>query len=67
MIKETQQLIIIVLGIIAVIGMLKQYDIIILTTVIGILGGFLTGQTLTEKQQQIINENTLNGAGDDVQ
>ena len=48
---DTQQLIIIILGVIAIISILKNYDMIILSTIIGILGGFLTGKTLTEKQQ----------------
>lgn len=55
---DTQQLIILILGIIAIISILKNYDMIILSTIIGILGGFLTGKTLTEKQQEIIEQNT---------
>ncbi len=55
---DTQQLIIIILGVIAIISILKNYDMIILSTIIGILGGFLTGKTLTEKQQEIIEQNT---------
>lgn len=51
---DTQQLIIILLAIIAVISLLKDGDLNIITTIIGILGGFLTGKTLTEKQQEII-------------
>lgn len=54
---STQQLIITILGIIAIITILKDYDLNILATIIGILGGFLTGKTLTEKQEEIINEN----------
>lgn len=64
MIKETQQLIIILLGAIAIIALLKDYDMIILSTIIGILGGFLTGKTLTEKQQEILQEQTIDGDGD---
>jgi len=60
---ETQQLIIIILGIIAIITILKDYDMIILSTIIGILGGYLTGKTLTEKQSEIIREQTI-GDGD---
>ena len=60
---ETQQLIIIILGIIAIITILKNYDLIILSTIIGILGGYLTGKTLTEKQSEIIREQTI-GDGD---
>lgn len=60
---ETQQLIIIILGIIAIITILKNYDMIILSTIIGILGGYLTGKTLTEKQSEIIREQTI-GDGD---
>jgi uncharacterized membrane protein len=64
MIKEPQQLIIILLGAIAIIALLKDYDMIILSTIIGILGGFLTGKTLTEKQQEIIEETITAGDGD---
>lgn len=60
---ETQQLIIIILGVIAIITILKNYDMIILSTIIGILGGYLTGKTLTEKQSEIIREQTI-GDGD---
>ena len=60
---ETQQLIIIILGVIAIITILKDYDMIILSTIIGILGGYLTGKTLTEKQSEIIREQTI-GDGD---
>lgn len=60
---ETQQLIIIILGIIAIITILKDYDMRILSTIIGILGGYLTGKTLTEKQSEIIREQTI-GDGD---
>ena len=62
---ETQQLIIIILGVIAIITILKDYDINILATIVGILGGYLTGKTLTEKQQEIIREQVV--GGDDVQ
>ena len=51
---ETQQLIIIILGIVAVICILKDYNMVILSTIIGILGGYLTGKTLTEKQEETI-------------
>ena len=51
---ETQQLIIIILGIVAVICILKDYNMFILSTIIGILGGYLTGKTLTEKQEETI-------------
>ena len=64
MIKETQQLIIILLGAIAIICILKDYDMMIISTIIGILGGFLTGKTLTEKQQEIIEETITAGDGD---
>lgn len=64
---DTQQLIIIILGILAIISILKNYDMIVLSTIIGILGGFLTGKTLTEKQQEIITQQTLEECGDDVQ
>lgn len=60
---ETQQLIIIILGVIAIITILKNYDLIILSTIIGILGGYLTGKTLTEKQTEIIEQQTI-GDGD---
>lgn len=64
MIKETQQLIILLLGAIAIICILKDYDMMIISTIIGILGGFLTGKTLTEKQQEIIEETITAGDGD---
>lgn len=65
---DTQQLIIITLGILAIISILKEYDTIILSTIIGILGGFLTGKTLTEKQQEILTEiNKQEVGGDNVQ
>ena len=64
MIKETQQLIITLLGAIAIICILKDYDMMIISTIIGILGGFLTGKTLTEKQQEIIEETITAGDGD---
>ena len=51
---ETQQLIIIILGVVAVICILKDYNMVILSTIIGILGGYLTGKTLTEKQEETI-------------
>ena len=54
-----QQLIIIILGVTAIICILKNYDINIIATIIGILGGFLTGKTLTEKQQEIIQQQTV--------
>lgn len=66
MIKETQQLIIILLGAIAIICILKDYDMMIISTIIGILGGFLTGKTLTEKQQEIIEEQTITDGDGDV-
>ena len=56
---DTQQLIILILGITALICILKDYDINIIATIIGILGGFLTGKTLTEKQQEIIEQQTI--------
>lgn len=56
---DTQQLIIIILGVTAIICILKNYDINIIATIIGILGGFLTGKTLTEKQQEIIQQQTV--------
>ena len=64
---DTQQLIIILLGITAIICILKEYDINIIATIVGILGGFLTGKTLTEKQQEILEQNTLEEVSDDVQ
>jgi len=56
---NTQQLIIILLGAIAIICILKDYNMMIISTIIGILGGFLTGKTLTEKQSEIIEQQTL--------
>lgn len=67
---DTQQLIIILLGVTAVICVLKEYDITITSTIIGILGGFLTGKTLTERQQEILTQQTLetiDEGGEDVQ
>lgn len=63
---ETQQLIIIILGVIAIITILKDYDINITCTVIGILGGYLTGKTLTEKQQELIQQQTIT-TGEEVE
>lgn len=54
---DTQQLIIILLAIIGVISILKNMDVYIVTTIIGILGGFLTGKTLTEKQEEVLETN----------
>lgn len=62
---DTQQLIIILLAVIAVITLLKGHDITITTTIIGILGGFLTNKTLTEKQQEIIEQETREGMIDE--
>ena len=64
---DTQQLIIILLGVTMIICILKNYDQNVIATIIGILGGFLTGKTLTEKQQEIIEEQTLTGDEGDVQ
>lgn len=36
-----------------------KYETAIITTIIGILGGFLTSKTLTEKQQETITQQTL--------
>jgi len=33
-----------------------NYELAIITAVIGILGGFLTGKTLTEKQSESLND-----------
>lgn len=47
MLKETQQLIIIILGIIAIASIITNTETAtILATVIGILGGFLTGKKI---------------------
>lgn len=54
---DTQQLIIILLAVIGVISLLKGGDLNIVTTIIGILGGFLTGKTLTEKQEEVLETN----------
>ena len=64
---DTQQLIIILLGATAIICILKDYDMTLTATIIGVLGGFLTNKTLTEKQQEIIQEQTINGGEEDVQ
>ena len=55
----TQNLIILILGIIAIITLIQSKDTNVVMTIIGILGGFLTCKTLTEKQEQIIEERTL--------
>lgn len=49
---KTQQLIIIILGISLLMMIYLNYELAIITAVIGILGGFLTGKTLTEKQSE---------------
>lgn len=68
MIKETQQIIIIILGIIAVICILKSYPLEILTTIIGILGGFLMGTKFTVSDSNIVAIPTdAEEGGDDVQ
>ena len=65
---DTQQLIIILLGVVAILCVLKNYDLNIIATIIGILGGFLTSKTLTDKQSEIITEQTLKQEGEvDVQ
>ena len=53
MIKETQQLLIAILGIVAIICILKDYPIEVLTTIIGILGGFLMGNRFIVDDQSI--------------
>jgi hypothetical protein len=55
--NTTQNLILIILGIIALTTLIQGNDITITTTIIGILGGYLTGKTLTEKQEEILREN----------
>jgi hypothetical protein len=55
--NTTQNLILIILGIIALTTLIQGKDITITTTIIGILGGYLTGKTLTEKQEEILREN----------
>lgn len=68
MIKETQQIIIIILGIIAVLCILKSYPLEILTTIIGILGGFLMGTKFTVSDSNIVSIPTdAEEGGDDVQ
>lgn len=65
---DTQQLIIILLGVVAILCVLKNYDLNIIATIIGILGGFLTSKTLTDKQSEIIEQQTLKQEGEvDVQ
>lgn len=56
---NTQNLILLILGIIAITTLLQNKDTNITMTIIGILGGYLTGKTLTEKQEQILEEQTL--------
>ena len=58
MIKETQQLLIAILGIVAIICILKDYPIEVLTTIIGILGGFLMGNRFIVDDQSLTVENT---------
>jgi len=53
---KTQQLIIIILGISLLMMIYLNYELAIITAVIGILGGFLTGKTLTEKQSESLND-----------
>lgn len=53
MLKETQQLIIIILGIIAIASIITNTETAtILATVIGILGGFLTGKKIYIDREQ---------------
>lgn len=55
---NTQQLIIIILGIIAVGAVITQNNTIIDVIVAGLIG-FLSQKTLTEKQSEIIEQQTL--------
>lgn len=69
MLKETQQLIILLLGLIALASIITNTETgIVLGTVIGILGGFLTGKKIYVDQDthtitEIEGEN-LEGDGD---
>ena len=56
--NTTQNLILVILGIIALTTLIQGKDITITTTIIGILGGYLTGKTLTEKQEEMIQDAT---------
>lgn len=53
--KTTQQLIIITLGIIGITSLIYNKEQALLI-IIGIIGGFLTNKTLTEKQQETLRE-----------
>jgi len=55
---NTQQLIIIILGIIAVGAVITQNNTILDVIVAGLIG-FLSQKTLTEKQSEIIEQQTL--------
>lgn len=39
----------------------------IITTIVGILATFLQGKTMTEKQEEILTQQTIQGEEDDVQ
>ena len=52
---ETQQLIVIILGVLAVASILKGYEQVLLT-IVGILGGFITAKNMTEKQEETLEK-----------
>ena len=62
--NTTQNLILVILGIIALTTLIQGKDITITTTIIGILGGYLTGKTLTEKQEEMIHDATTRDTTD---
>jgi hypothetical protein len=64
---KTQQLIIIVIGILAMVTVITTgTDRLTELVIVGLLG-FLGQKTLTDKQSEIINETIKEGEGDDVQ
>lgn len=79
--SENQTLIILIFGaslIITIIGTLlltvrgtstetTAIFIGIITTIVGILATFLQGKTMTEKQEEILTQQTIQGEVDDVQ
>jgi len=58
MMARTQELLILVLGIIAISSVLTKNEQALLL-VIGILGGFLSNKTMTEKQTETLEQYTL--------
>ena len=56
--QKTQQLIIIILGIMGITSIITGYEQALLI-IIGIIGGFLTNKTMTDKQEETLHEYQL--------